>query len=95
MAEFDFPETPTATLADLWRAVVRLLPQLGGRGAVIREASIDIVETPVAHGMKFAPQMGIPVATSSATVWETRRPDTKLGYFAASTACTANVRFIP
>jgi hypothetical protein len=95
MAEFDFPETPSGTLADLWRAVVRLLPQLGGRGSVIRGAAIGTVETPVAHGMKFAPQMGVPVATSNATVWETRAPDTSLGYFAASTACTANVRFVP
>jgi hypothetical protein len=95
MADFDFPETPTGSLGDLWRAVVRLLPQLGGRGSVIRGASIGTDETLVAHGMKFAPKMGIPVATSNATVWETRAPDTKLGYFAASTACTANVRFIP
>lgn len=95
MALFDFPETPGATVAELWRAVVRLLPQLGGKGAVIRGAAIATVETPVAHGMKFAPQMGVPVATSNAVIWETRRPDTKLGYFAASTACVANVRFVP
>ena len=95
MALFDFPETPDAPVKDLWRAVIRLLPQLGGKGAVIRGASIDTVETPVAHGMKAAPQMGVPVATSNAVVWETRQPDTKLGYFAASTACTVNVRFVP
>ena len=95
MADFDFPETPAATIAELWRAIVRLLPQLGGKGAVIRGAAIATTETPVAHGMKFAPQMGIAFPTSSATVWETRRPDTKCGYFAASVACTANVRFVP
>ena len=95
MADFDFPETPDAPVKDLWRAVIRLLPQLGGNGAIIRGAKIETVETPVAHGMRASPQMGIPVATSSATVWETRAPDTKCGYFAASVACTANVRFVP
>ena len=95
MANFDFPETPAATVADLWRAVVRLLPQLGGRGATIRGVNIATVETPVAHGMKSAPLMGVPVATSNAIVWETRRPDIKCGYFAASVACTVNVRFVP
>ena len=95
MADFDFPDKPAGTLAELRQAVHVLLPQLGGRGSTSRGASIATVETPVAHGMKFAPQMGIPVATANATVWETKRPDTKCGYFAASVACTANVRFIP
>lgn len=95
MADFDFPNTPSGTVAELWRAVKVLLPQLGGKGSVVRDVSISTVETPVAHGMKFAPQMGIPVPTSSATVWETRRPDSKCGYFIASVACKVNVRFVP
>lgn len=95
MADFDFPNTPSGTIAELWRAVKNLLPQIGGRGAVIRGASIATTETPVAHGMKFAPQMAIPVATSNVAVWETRHPDTKFGYIQSASACTANVRFVP
>ena len=95
MAEFDFPETPTGTLSDLWRAVVRLLPQLGGRGSVVRNASIGTGETPVAHGLKFATSFGIPVFTENVAVWETQRPDSRYGYFAASTATVVHVRFIP
>ncbi len=93
--KFDFPETPGGSLPELWRAVLRLLPQLGGAGSTVRGAYISTSETPVAHGMRFAPAVGIPVATANVAIWETRAPDAKYGYFAAASATTASVRVVP
>jgi hypothetical protein len=57
-AELDFPQTPKGTLAELWSAVIALLPQLGRRLVVRRDYAIATTETPVAHGLPFAPQVG-------------------------------------
>ena len=93
MAELDFPRTPEGTLAELWAAVLRLLPQL--RRRVRRAVAVKTVETPIAHGLKFAPQMSHATPLADARVWETRIPDDKCVYLAASVDTTANVEFVP
>jgi hypothetical protein len=93
VAGFDFPNTPSGTLGELWGAVFRLLPQL--RRRVRRGFAVDTVETPCAHGLGFAPQMAIVSPQGDVTVWETRAPDTKFVYLAASKAALVNVEFVP
>lgn len=95
MAELDFPQTPRGTLAELWTAVIGLLPQLGRRPVVRRDISVATVETAVAHGLPFAPQVAIPVRQGNVSVWESRRPDTKYAYLIAASATTVNVVIIP
>ena len=93
MARLNFPDRPLGTLADLWNAVTDLLPQLERR--VVRGVTVGTVETPVAHGLKFAPQMGIPVPQADARVWRTRNPDARFCYFAASAEVICNVEIVP
>jgi hypothetical protein len=93
VADFDFPNTPSGTLGELWGAVIRLLPQL--RRRVRRSFQVGKFETPCAHGLGFAPQMVNVTPQEEATVWETRAPDTKFVYLAASTAALVNVEFVP
>jgi hypothetical protein len=93
MARFIFPNTPTGTVAQLWDAIWDLLPQLERR--VVKNVTIGTVETPVAHGLKFAPQMGIAYPQADARVWRTRNPDPKFCYFAASSSVVCNVEIVP
>jgi hypothetical protein len=94
-AELDFPQTPKGTLAELWSAVIGLLPQLARRPVVRRDYAIATAETAIAHGLPFAPQVAIPVAQANVAVWESRRPDAKYAYLIAASATTANVVIIP
>lgn len=91
MAEFDFPRTPGGTIADLWSAILRLLPQLGGKVTIARDVSVGTTETPVAHGLPFAPLEAIPLPRSDVRAWQTRDPDSKYVYVAASASATMNV----
>ena len=93
MALFDFPQTPDGKLDELWRAVLRLLPQLTRR--VRRNVAIGTAETPVAHGMRFAPQMVMAMPMANVSVWETKAPDTKLVYLQAASAVTCSLEFVP
>lgn len=91
--KIDFPQKPDGTLPELWRACLDLLPQIENR--VRTGIAIGTTETPVAHGLGFAPLMGVPVPRSEATIWRTRSPDSKYMYFAPSQACTADVLVVP
>jgi hypothetical protein len=94
-AELDFPQTPKGTLAELWSAVLALLPQLARRLVVRRDYAIATTETPIAHGLPFAPQVGLAIPQANVAVWESRRPDARCVYLIAASATTANVVIIP
>lgn len=91
MAAFEFPTTPGGAVEELWKAVLRLLPQLAGRVSVIRQVSVGTDETPVAHGLGFVPTGVIPLLLANVTVWQPRDPDSRFAYFTASSATTINV----
>lgn len=91
MATLIFPETPDGTLGELWRAVLRLVPQIGGRVVVNPSVSIGTAETPVAHGLRAAPTSAMLVPQADCRWWQTKAPDSRFVYFAASTAVTADV----
>lgn len=91
MAVFEFPATPAGTLGELWRAVLRLLPQLGGKVVVNPSVAIGTAETPVAHGLKVAPVSAMLVPQASCSWWQTKAADSRFVYFAASVAVTADV----
>jgi hypothetical protein len=90
---FDFPITPQGTLGELWRAVLRLLPQM--ERVVIRNFTVGTVETPIAHGQKSAPKTAHPLPQADARVWQTKAPDTKCVYFAASASVVCDVEIVP
>ena len=91
MATFDFPTTPNGTLGELWRAVLRLLPQVGGKVVVNRGVSIGTDETPVAHGLRSTPVGAVLVPKSDCRWWQTKDPDAKYVYFAASSTVSSDV----
>lgn len=93
MALFDFPQTPDGTLAELWRAMLRLLPQLTRK--VRRNVTVKAEETPIAHGLRFAPQMVQLMKGASVDIWETRDPDTKYVYLRAASVVTCSLEFVP
>jgi hypothetical protein len=93
VAVFDFPNRPTGTISELWQAIWDLLPQLQRK--VVKNVTVGTVETPIAHGLKFAPQMGIAYPQADARVWRTRSPDNKFCYFAASASVVCNVEIVP
>jgi len=93
MAEFDFIKNPPSKLQELWQAVIDLLPQL--RRRVVRNFTIGTIETPVAHGLGFAPQMAHPVPHADARVWRTSPPSSKCVYFAASTSVVCDIEIVP
>ena len=93
MAEFDFPRTPQGTLAELWRAVLLLLPQL--QPVVRKGVTIGTVSTPVAHGQKSAPKTAHLVPHSDVRWWQTNDPDAKCVYFAASASVVCDVEIVP
>lgn len=88
---FDFPQTPNGTLGELWRAVLRLLPQLAGALVINRGVTIGTSETPVAHGLRSAPTSAMVVPQADCRWWQTKAPDSKYVYFAASTSVAADV----
>lgn len=81
---FDFPTKPGGTVAELWQAVLRLLPQLGGKSTLIRGASVGTAETPIAHGLAAAPLAAVPVVLANVNAWQTRDPDVRFVYLQAS-----------
>jgi hypothetical protein len=91
--DFTFPRTPPKTLDELWAAVLTLLPELARR--VRRDQAIGTTETPIAHGLGFAPQAVRVLPTSDVRVWETQAPDSRFVYLRASGACTASLEFVP
>jgi hypothetical protein len=93
VAEIDFPQRPPETLVELWQWVRALLPQL--RRTVVRTFAVGTTETPLAHGMRFAPQMAHPVPRADVRVWQTQIPDARFVYLAASSACTVDVEIVP
>ena len=95
MADFQFPRKPDGTLPELWAAVLELLPQLARAIVVRRDIAIGTAETPVAHGLKEAPRVALPLAQANVAVWESRSPDTRFVYLIAASATTANVVIIP
>jgi hypothetical protein len=95
VADFDFPSTPAGTVGELWRAILRVLPSIGRRQKVLRTVSIGTTETPVAHGLGYVPDSASLILNANATWWQTRSPDAKCVYFAASTAITADVVVLP
>lgn len=94
-ADFDFPTTPDGTLKELWRAVLRVLPQIGRRQKVLRSVSIGTTETPIAHGLNYVPDSASLILQADARWWRTRIPDAKCVYFAASVAVVADVVVLP
>lgn len=93
MAELTFPRTPRGSLGELWQAAIDLLPQITPR--VLRDRTVGTTETPIAHGLGFAPLMAHPVPHSDARVWRTRTPDAKYVYLAASGAVVCDVEVVP
>ncbi len=89
--QFVFPTQPGGTLADLWAAVLRLLPQLGSKITIIRGQTIGTSETAVYHGVGFVPTEVFPILKGNATVWQSRDPDSQRAYFTASSAVVVDV----
>lgn len=94
-ADFDFPTTPAGTVQELWRAILRILPGVGRRQKVIRNFSIGTTETPVGHGLGYVPDSAFLIPRADVRWWQTREPDAKCAYFAASAAVVANVVVLP
>jgi hypothetical protein len=88
---FDFPTKPGGTVADLWQAVLKLLPQLSGKITVLRGQSIGTVETRIAHGVGFVPTLAWSVKHANLEIWQPRDPDSIYVYFQASTAATIDI----
>lgn len=95
MADLDFPTTPSGTVAELWRAILRVLPSIGRRQKVLRTVAIGTAETPVAHGLGYVPDSASLILYSDARWWQTKNPDAKCVYFAASSSVTADVVVSP
>jgi hypothetical protein len=87
-----FPETPSGTLAELWRACLDLLPQLGRK--VVYDVTIGTSSTPVEHGLGYIPTTAIPVLHSDARVWRSANPDAKYVYFAASGSVICDIEIV-
>jgi hypothetical protein len=85
----DFPTRPDGDLPTLWRALLRLIPQLESHFVT---ATIGTTETAVAHGLGSTPRLMVPVARGNATVWRSSDPDTKCGYFTASTSVVVDFK---
>ena len=62
---------------------------------VIKGVTIGTSETPVAHGQRGIPKTMLLIPHANATWWETRDPDAKCGYFAASTSVVCDVKVFP
>ena len=92
---FKFPETPVGTLAELWRALIGLLPQVEPRSATIKAATIKAEETPIAHGLKVAPSFCSASPYASATWYQTKNADARFVYLQASAECLADVKVWP
>jgi hypothetical protein len=91
VADFDFPRTPNGTVAELWAAVIRLIPQLGSKVTILRDIDVGTVVTPIAHGLGFTPTEAIPVLKADLRAWTTQQPDSRFIYLQASSATTINV----
>jgi hypothetical protein len=85
-----FPLKPNGTIAELWQAVLDLIPQLE-RG-VIRNVSIGTTETAIAHGMTAAPDVVFWAQQSNVTIWRSSAPDERFVYLTASSACVADLK---
>lgn len=94
-ADFDFPTTPAGTVQELWRAILRILPGVGRRQKVLRGRSIGTTETPISHGLNYVPDSAILIPQSDVRWWQTKAPDAKCAYFAASAAVAADVVVLP
>jgi hypothetical protein len=92
---FKFPETPTGTLGELWRALIGLLPQVEPRSVTLRNVQIETVETPVSHGLKTVPSFASPTAHNLQIVCQCKNPDDKYVYLRASAQCVADVKVFP
>lgn len=92
---FKFPETPVGTLAELWRALIGLLPQVEPRSVIIKGITIKAEETPVAHGMKVVPSFCSVATYSSASWYQTKNADARFVYLRASSGCLADVKVWP
>jgi hypothetical protein len=90
MATLDFPKTPAGTLAELWRAVLDLLPQLE-RGT-IKDVAIATTETPVAHTLGRVPEAVFWSPHSNVTIWRSSPSTSRFVYLTASSACVADLR---
>lgn len=90
--KYIFPETPNGTLGELWRAIIRLLPQVEPKAVTLRNVQVETVETPVAHGTGRAPAMVSVVPHNLQIVCQCKEPDAKYVYLRASAQCVVDVK---
>lgn len=93
--KFDFPETPAATLSEIWRALVRLVHQVEPKSVTIQNVEVGTTETPIAHGMRMVPAFCVPIAHNLQIVCQCKPPDAKHVYLRASAACVCDVKVWP
>lgn len=93
MSILNFPTQPGGSVADLWYACMDLVQQLEQSMFVtIKEVTIETTETPVAHGQKFIPSAGAPIARTNVAVWQSSQPDAQFCYFTAASSVVCDVK---
>lgn len=93
MAIFNFPIKPKGDAETLWTWILRLIPQMESFFcAYVHGVTIATSETAVAHGQKYVPNMGIPVARTNVAVWQSKQPDERFCYFTAASSVVIDVK---
>lgn len=58
----------------------------------VHGVTIATTETSVAHGQKWVPSMGIPLARTNVAVWQSKQPDSRFCYFTAAAPVVIDVK---
>lgn len=93
----EFRDDPLMDTPELQGEVKRVVEQVNN-GAVVTvlfDVAIGTAETPVAHGLGYAPRSASLTPHSSAAWSRTRAPDAQNVYFVAASAIRADVNVFP
>jgi hypothetical protein len=95
--ELEFPERPTGTVFDLWRATLDLVQQLrqGAKAFVIKDVSVGTTSTALRHGLRGPPSMWKATPHADARVFRGAISDATFIYLQANTAVTCDVEITP
>jgi hypothetical protein len=92
-----FNDDPNMDVRALQRELKNIVDQLrsGAESFIIKNQAILTTETPIAHGLGFAPQAAMLVPYESVSWARSRVSDSRNCYFTVSGECSADVVVFP